>query len=219
MALIAIYLLIRRLLLDRRLAAAVAAFTALTPSFIMTSSSVNDDTAGVMFSSLTLLSAGYIVTAARAPLPAVVAMIALMVLSLMSKTAALALAEGIYAKGFYAEAGHAFVEVLELARIDEVRQQALDGIANRCNGQLYQGARTHIGWTAREIVLPTMPGRTPNTPASAQLGASSAGGGSGTMSRYVGPSSGWKTLTMPSKRKMLPCTTGMPSFTLASFRR
>jgi hypothetical protein len=36
--------------------------------------------------------------------------------------------------------------------------QALDGIANRCNGQLYQGERTHIGWTAREIVLPTMPG-------------------------------------------------------------
>jgi len=36
--------------------------------------------------------------------------------------------------------------------------QSLDGIANRCNGQLYQGDRTHIGWTAREIVLPTMPG-------------------------------------------------------------
>jgi len=35
--------------------------------------------------------------------------------------------------------------------------QALDGIANRCNGQLYQGERTHIGWTAKEIVLPTMP--------------------------------------------------------------
>jgi nicotinamidase-related amidase len=36
--------------------------------------------------------------------------------------------------------------------------QALDGIANRCNGQLYQGHRTHIGWTAREVVLPTIPG-------------------------------------------------------------
>jgi len=36
--------------------------------------------------------------------------------------------------------------------------QALDGIANRCNGQLYKGERTHIGWTAREVVLPTMPG-------------------------------------------------------------
>lgn len=36
--------------------------------------------------------------------------------------------------------------------------QALDGIANRCNGQLYQGQRTHIGWTAKEVVLPTMPG-------------------------------------------------------------
>jgi len=35
--------------------------------------------------------------------------------------------------------------------------QALDGIANRCNGQLYQGQRTHIGWTAREVVLPTIP--------------------------------------------------------------
>lgn len=35
--------------------------------------------------------------------------------------------------------------------------QALDGISNRCNGQLYKGERTHIGWTAREVVLPTMP--------------------------------------------------------------
>ena len=34
----------------------------------------------------------------------------------------------------------------------------LDGIANRCAGQLYQGQRTHIGWTAKEIVLPTIPG-------------------------------------------------------------
>ena len=38
--------------------------------------------------------------------------------------------------------------------------QCLDGIANRCNGQLYQGERTHIGWTAKEIVLPTMPDST-----------------------------------------------------------
>ena len=66
---------------------------------------------------------------------------------------------------------------------------------------------------------PMMPGSTPSTPASAQLGASSAGGGSGTMSRYVGPSFGWNTLTMPSKRKIEPCTTGMPSFTLASLSR
>jgi len=36
--------------------------------------------------------------------------------------------------------------------------QCLDGIANRCNGQLHKGQRTHIGWTAREVVLPTMPG-------------------------------------------------------------
>jgi hypothetical protein len=34
----------------------------------------------------------------------------------------------------------------------------LDGIANRCNGQLYQNQRTHISWTAKEIVLPTIAG-------------------------------------------------------------
>lgn len=34
--------------------------------------------------------------------------------------------------------------------------QCLDGIANRCNGQLHKGERTHIGWTAREIVLPSI---------------------------------------------------------------
>jgi len=34
---------------------------------------------------------------------------------------------------------------------------ALDGIANRANGQLYKGNRTHIGWTAKDIVLPTIP--------------------------------------------------------------
>ncbi len=33
---------------------------------------------------------------------------------------------------------------------------ALDGIANRCSGQLYEGQRTHIGWTAKDIVLPTL---------------------------------------------------------------
>lgn len=36
--------------------------------------------------------------------------------------------------------------------------QALDGIANRANGQLFQGKRTQIGWTAKEIVLPTIAG-------------------------------------------------------------
>jgi len=36
--------------------------------------------------------------------------------------------------------------------------QCLDGIANRCAGQLYEGKRTHIEWTAKEIVLPTIPG-------------------------------------------------------------
>ncbi len=34
--------------------------------------------------------------------------------------------------------------------------QSLDGIANRCNGQLYLGERTHIGWTAKDVVLPTI---------------------------------------------------------------
>jgi len=38
--------------------------------------------------------------------------------------------------------------------------RCLDGIANRCSGQLYKGERTHIGWTAKEIVLPTIPGST-----------------------------------------------------------
>jgi len=35
---------------------------------------------------------------------------------------------------------------------------ALQGIAHRANGQLYRGERTHIGWTAREIVLPIVAG-------------------------------------------------------------
>jgi hypothetical protein len=36
--------------------------------------------------------------------------------------------------------------------------RSLDGIANRCSGQLHQGERTHIGWTAREVILPTIAG-------------------------------------------------------------
>ncbi|MCY2977242.1 MAG: phage terminase large subunit family protein [Planctomycetota bacterium] len=36
--------------------------------------------------------------------------------------------------------------------------QALDGISNRANGQLYKGKRTQIGWTAKEVVLPTIEG-------------------------------------------------------------
>ncbi|MBI5866077.1 MAG: phage portal protein, partial [Planctomycetes bacterium] len=36
--------------------------------------------------------------------------------------------------------------------------RALEGIHQRAAGQLYQGKQTHIGWTAKEIVLPTMPG-------------------------------------------------------------
>ncbi len=36
--------------------------------------------------------------------------------------------------------------------------RSLDGIANRCSGQLFNGKRTQIGWTASEIVLPTIEG-------------------------------------------------------------
>lgn len=43
--------------------------------------------------------------------------------------------------------------------------QSLDGIANRCSGQLYKGQRTHIGWTAKEIILPTIE----ESPASAAI--------------------------------------------------
>lgn len=34
----------------------------------------------------------------------------------------------------------------------------LDGIANRCNGQMCNGVRTRITWTDDELVLPTIPG-------------------------------------------------------------
>jgi hypothetical protein len=36
--------------------------------------------------------------------------------------------------------------------------RALEGIHQRAAGQLYRGRPTRIGWTARELVLPTMPG-------------------------------------------------------------
>ena len=36
--------------------------------------------------------------------------------------------------------------------------RALEGIHQRAAGQLYDGKQTHIGWTAKEIVLPTIPG-------------------------------------------------------------
>lgn len=36
--------------------------------------------------------------------------------------------------------------------------RALEGIHQRAAGQLYQGARTHVGWTAKEIVLPIIEG-------------------------------------------------------------
>ncbi|KAA0215778.1 MAG: hypothetical protein DYG94_06435 [Leptolyngbya sp. PLA3] len=35
--------------------------------------------------------------------------------------------------------------------------RCLEGIHQRASGQLYDGQATHIGWTAKEIVLPTMP--------------------------------------------------------------
>jgi hypothetical protein len=36
--------------------------------------------------------------------------------------------------------------------------RCLEGIAHRCNGQIHKGERTLIGWTADEIVTPTIPG-------------------------------------------------------------
>src|SRR4051812_5311612 len=36
--------------------------------------------------------------------------------------------------------------------------RALEGIHQRASGQLYRGARTHIAWTNREVILPTIPG-------------------------------------------------------------
>ena len=35
--------------------------------------------------------------------------------------------------------------------------EKLDGIVNRTSGQLYKGKRTHITWTAKEIVMPSIP--------------------------------------------------------------
>ncbi|MBI5865600.1 MAG: phage terminase large subunit family protein [Planctomycetes bacterium] len=40
--------------------------------------------------------------------------------------------------------------------------RALEGIHQRAAGQLCQGRQTHIGWTAKEIVLPTLPDSTPS---------------------------------------------------------
>ena len=34
----------------------------------------------------------------------------------------------------------------------------LEGEARRCSGQLHHGQRTHIGWAADQIILPTIPG-------------------------------------------------------------
>lgn len=35
--------------------------------------------------------------------------------------------------------------------------RCLEGIAHRCLGQTHNGERTHIGWTADEVVMPTIP--------------------------------------------------------------
>src|SRR5439155_24490472 len=49
---------------------------------------------------------------------------------------------------------------------------------------------------------PMSPGRTPRTPPSAQLGASSGGGGGAKSQREHGPSFGLNTLTCPSKAEI-----------------
>lgn len=36
--------------------------------------------------------------------------------------------------------------------------RSLEGISHRCKGQLYQGKRTFIGWTANQLIMPTIPG-------------------------------------------------------------
>jgi len=36
--------------------------------------------------------------------------------------------------------------------------RSLEGIHQRAAGQLYQGKQTHIGWTEKEVVFPTIPG-------------------------------------------------------------
>ncbi len=60
--------------------------------------------------------------------------------------------------------------------------------------------------------VPTMPASTPSTPPSAQFGTSSAGGGFGietAIARAAGARE--STLTCPSKRKIEPYTSGLPS--------
>src|SRR6476659_185014 len=63
--------------------------------------------------------------------------------------------------------------------------------------------RASVAW-----IDPTTPGSTPRTPPSAQLGASSGGGGVGKRQREHGPSLGLKTVTWPSNRKIEPWTRG-----------
>ena len=83
--------------------------------------------------------------------------------------------------------------------------QCLDGIANRCNGQLYKGERTHIGWTARRSCCRRCPAARPRGAiikvagitgrirgmkykrADGTVGAAVAGGARRSADRRVGP--------------------------------
>ena len=97
--------------------------------------------------------------------------------------------------------------------------QCLDGIANRCSGQLYKGERTHIGWTAKEIVLPTIAGSLASGAiikvagitgrirgmkykrADGQLGPPVAGGARRSADRRVGPQ---RSRSAPRERASWP---------------
>ncbi len=68
--------------------------------------------------------------------------------------AALSLAE---AARLLRAAGGQRVDV-EMLEADVAAGAPTNGVHQRAAGQLYNGKQTHIGWTAKEIVLPTMPG-------------------------------------------------------------
>src|SRR5207302_9473977 len=62
------------------------------------------------------------------------------------------------------------------------------------------------------------PGKTPSTPACAQFGTDSGGGGSGKRQRYQGPPRwGAKTVVCPSNRNTEPSTFGLFAKTQTSF--
>ena len=66
---------------------------------------------------------------------------------------------------------------------------------------------------------PMMPGSTPITPPSAQLGTSPGGGRLPEEAPVAGSSGRANTETCPSQRKMEPYTFGLPSSTQASLTR